>query len=192
MSLRAALLALISAGPLTGYDAAKRFAGSVGNIWYASDSQIYPELRKMEADGLLETRPVPWGSQGTTKTQYQVTQAGREGLAHWVNTPMTYPLERDPVRLRTAYLEWAHDDVAVEHFHDHIRHHRAVAQSAQEQIQALEQRSHPTLKRRLTAYAPDEAQRVVTFKVMAYRGLVARSEAEIAWATECLSTLRTT
>lgn len=190
MSLRAALLALISAGPLTGYDAAKRFAGSVGNIWYASDSQIYPELRKMEAEGLLDTQPVPWGSKGTTKTQYRVNSAGRAELGSWISTPMAYPLERDPVRLRTAYLEWADDDVAVDHFQDHIQHHRSVAQRAQEQIQALQQRTHPTLRRRLTAYSDDQAARVVAFKVMAYQGVVSRSEAEIAWAQQCLSTLR--
>ena len=76
MSLRAALLALLSAGPLTGYDAAKHFAVSVGHVWNAPDSQIYPELRKMAAEGLLDAHPVPWGTKGATKTEYALTDAG--------------------------------------------------------------------------------------------------------------------
>ncbi|MDO5617774.1 PadR family transcriptional regulator [Kocuria sp.] len=190
MSLRAALLALISAGPMTGYDVGKRFAGSVGNVWYASDSQIYPELRKMERDGLLATEQVAWGTLGTTKTQYQVTDAGRQELATWVGSPLSYPLERDPVRLRTAYLEWTDDDAASGHFRDHIQHHQAVAQRARDQITALQERTHPTLRRRLKGYSEQEAKRVIEFKLMAYRGVVARAEAEIEWAQQCLSTLQ--
>ena len=53
MSLRYALLALLTAQPMTGYDLARAFHTSVGHVWHAPDSQIYPELRRMEADGLL-------------------------------------------------------------------------------------------------------------------------------------------
>jgi PadR family transcriptional regulator AphA len=54
MSLRYALLALLRVGPLSGYDLQKQFSLSVGHVWHAPDSQIYPELRKMEAAGLVE------------------------------------------------------------------------------------------------------------------------------------------
>ena len=54
MSLRHALLALLSAHPMTGYDVAKRFDGSVGFMWQAPHSQIYPELRRMEDAGLVK------------------------------------------------------------------------------------------------------------------------------------------
>lgn len=40
VTLRNALLALLSSGPMTGYDVAKRLL-SVGFLWYASNSQIY-------------------------------------------------------------------------------------------------------------------------------------------------------
>jgi DNA-binding PadR family transcriptional regulator len=53
VSLRYALLALLTSQPLTGYDVFKHFEQSVGYVWHAPDSQIYPELRRMEKDGLL-------------------------------------------------------------------------------------------------------------------------------------------
>ena len=86
MSLRYALLALLTAQPMTGYDLAKSFGGSVGHVWQAPDSQIYPELRRMHADGLLDAEDVRWGRAGT-KTQYSITAAGVADLRRWMTTP---------------------------------------------------------------------------------------------------------
>jgi len=49
MSLRFALLAVLSAEPMTGYDLLQFFDASVAFIWHAPHSNIYPELRRMEA-----------------------------------------------------------------------------------------------------------------------------------------------
>ncbi len=54
MSLRYALLALLNVERMTGYDLYKQFESSVGYVWHAPDSQIYPELRRMVRVGLLE------------------------------------------------------------------------------------------------------------------------------------------
>ena len=45
---------------MAGYDVVKQFSASVGHVWHAPDSQIYPELRRMHSEGLLSSRPVPW------------------------------------------------------------------------------------------------------------------------------------
>ncbi|WP_354002962.1 PadR family transcriptional regulator [Microbacterium elymi] len=44
MSLRYAILAILRVGALSGYDLQKQFSQSVGHVWHAPDSQIYPEL----------------------------------------------------------------------------------------------------------------------------------------------------
>ena len=64
MSLRYALLAVLTARPMTGYDLARTFHASVGHVWNAPNSQIYPELHRMENDGLIAGEDVPWGSRG--------------------------------------------------------------------------------------------------------------------------------
>ena len=189
MSLRAALLALLSAGPLTGYDAAKHFAASVGHVWNAPDSQIYPELRKMAAEGLLATRAVPWGSKGATKTEYTLTPAGADALRAWANAAHTYAPERDAARLRAAYLEWADHDAAERFFTEHLEHHRRERQMALGELERLEQGTSPVLVRRLAAFPDARVDRVVGFKKLAYRSAVARAETEIAWATEGLALL---
>ena len=127
MSLRSALLALLSSGPMTGYDVVKQFSASVGHVWHAPDSQIYPELRRMYSEGLLSSRPVPWGSRGATKTEYSITPDGEQALRQWQNEPEGYVRERDAAHLRAAYFEWAAPGAAAAAV---ARPHRALPRSA--------------------------------------------------------------
>src|SRR5699024_6991409 len=75
MSLKYALLALIRIGPMSGYDLQKQFSLSVGHVWHARDSQIYPELRRMETNGLIEGEEQKRGERGTRRI-YHITRAG--------------------------------------------------------------------------------------------------------------------
>jgi PadR family transcriptional regulator, regulatory protein AphA len=54
VSLRHARLGVLKDQPLTGYDLVRHFQGTVGFLWSAPQSQIYPELRRMEAAGLVK------------------------------------------------------------------------------------------------------------------------------------------
>ena len=86
MSLRFALLALLSSRPMTGYDLSKQFSRSVAHVWHAPDSQIYPELNRMERDGLLESVPVRLGPEGD-QAEYHVTDEGLAAFRHWIDSP---------------------------------------------------------------------------------------------------------
>ncbi|WP_424346896.1 PadR family transcriptional regulator [Kocuria sp. CH-021] len=189
MSLRSALLALLSSGPLTGYDVVKQFSSSVGHVWHAPDSQIYPELRKMHAEGLLASRPVPWGSRGATKTEYSITPAGERALRQWQEQPLGYVRERDPAHLRAAYFEWAPPGAAAAQLRAHIEHYRDQRAQALQQIGALRDRTSPTLARRLAVNPEDQWERITRFKIFAYEGQVARADQEIAWAERGLELL---
>ncbi|MFI7579467.1 PadR family transcriptional regulator [Kocuria sp. M1N1S27] len=189
MSLRSALLALLSSGPLTGYDVVKQFSTSVGHVWHAPDSQIYPELRKLHAEGLLASRPVPWGSRGATKTEYSITPEGEHALRQWQDQPLGYVRERDPAHLRAAYFEWAAPGAAAAQLRAHIAHYRDQRTQALRQIRAIEDRTSPTLARRLAANPEDQWERITRFKVFAYEGQVSRADQEIAWAERGLRLL---
>lgn len=189
MSLRSALLALISAGPLTGYDAAKQFRGSVGHLWHAPDSQIYPELRKMQAAGLLTAKEVPWGKKLATKTQYSITEAGREALATWQQTPLKYAAERDQAHLLAAYFEWAPDGSPRQRLEEHIAHFQLEKETAEQQAADIRSGSSTLLQQRLSLTDPAARKRVTSFKLFAYEGKIARAESEIAWARRGLALL---
>ncbi|WP_245658192.1 PadR family transcriptional regulator [Microtetraspora malaysiensis] len=90
MSLRIALLGLLSvSGPASGYDLTKRFETSLAHVWQAGHSQIYPELGKMAADGLITVEAE--GARG--RKIYTITPDGRSELHRWLTeyTPTTAP-----------------------------------------------------------------------------------------------------
>ncbi|MFI6919820.1 PadR family transcriptional regulator [Nonomuraea spiralis] len=81
MSLRIALLGLLTAkGPASGYDLAKRFEHSLNHVWQAGHTQIYPELVKMAADGLVTVEAE--GARG--RKIYAITSDGSRLLTEWL------------------------------------------------------------------------------------------------------------
>lgn len=80
MSLRHGLLDLLAGGPKSGYDLAQYFSASMGNVWPAQHSQIYPELAKLVSEGLITQTGV--GPRG--KKVYETTPNGLEALRSWL------------------------------------------------------------------------------------------------------------
>jgi PadR family transcriptional regulator AphA len=181
MSLRYALLALLSVEPMTGYDLSKRFESSVGHVWHAPDSQIYPELRRMERDSLLTGEEVPWGPRAT-KTRYRITAAGTAAFRQWMNTPLEYSRERDPVHLKAAYLEWASPESARAQMRAHIAYHELRREQWENMIAELRSGTNIMLAKRLEVTPEEDRDRTVQFKIFTYEGLVARAATEIDWA----------
>lgn len=181
MSLRYALLALLSIDAMTGYDLHKRFDSSVGHVWYAPDSQIYPELRKMEKDGVVEAVEVPWGTKGT-KREYHITPGGRQALRDWMNQVLPYQRVRDAMHLKAAYFEWADPDAARAQLEAHIEHYSSELEQWREQIRQIDTGTSATLNERLRVTPPEDHDRTIGFKRFAYEGLVQRAEQEIEWA----------
>lgn len=182
MSLRYALLALLRVGPLSGYDLAKQFTQSVGHVWHAPDSQIYPELRKMEADGLVEAEEQARGERGTRR-MYHVTDAGDRAFLEWMASPLEYQRVRDPAHLRAAYLESASPDAARAFFLRHIEQWEGELAQWEGEIRKIDliDPPNPMLERRLKASPEHEHARIVAYKHFAYEGLVERAKGEIAW-----------
>ncbi|MCW4385973.1 PadR family transcriptional regulator [Salinibacterium sp. SYSU T00001] len=188
MSLRHAILALLTVEPMTGYDLLKQFEASVGHVWHAPDSQIYPALRAMEKDGLLEGADVTWGQRGT-KRRYTITESGRAEFRAWMDTPLAYPRDRDPVHLKAAYLEWATPDAARAQLRAHIAHYQERLEQWREKIREIETGGSSMLNRRLATVPEHEHPRTIAFKRYTYEGMIARAEAEIAWAERGLALL---
>jgi DNA-binding PadR family transcriptional regulator len=189
MNLRFALLAMLSAGPKTGYELTGNFDRTVAYVWHAPHSQIYPELRRMEDAGLVTAEEVPRGPRGT-KRVYQVTDAGLAELRRQASEVVPLERERDPVRLKAAYMEWSTPQAALAQLEAHIAHYEEWLGVWRTMIDALQRRDEPMLNTRLAARPEAEHDAIVAAKVFAYEGLVARAEMEIAWARRGLDLLR--
>ena len=181
MSLRYALLALLTAQPMTGYDVAKAFHSSVGHVWHAPDSQIYPELRRMADESLIDGVPVRWGAKGT-KTEYHITDAGIAALRAWMATPLVYARQRDPAHLKAAYFEWAEPDAVRAQLTAHVEHFTEQREQWLEQLRTIRDGTHPIFARRLAVNPESEWPRITAYKLFSYEGLIGQAEQEIAWA----------
>jgi DNA-binding PadR family transcriptional regulator len=83
MSLPHALLtALIERPHSSGLELARRFDKSIGHFWQASHQQIYRELGRLEADGLIASEAE--AEARGRKRNYHVLPAGEAALRDWL------------------------------------------------------------------------------------------------------------
>jgi PadR family transcriptional regulator, regulatory protein AphA len=76
------ILGLLAWAPRTGYEIKQVTDRSTRFFWGASYGQIYPELRRLEAAGLVEAREEPRGR--VPRRVYSLTAAGRTALDDWL------------------------------------------------------------------------------------------------------------
>ena len=82
MALRHAALAALLEGEASGYQLAKRFDVSVANFWSATPQQLYRELDRLEADGLVRARLVRQ-QRRPDKRVFTLAEAGRAELGRF-------------------------------------------------------------------------------------------------------------
>ena len=83
MSVRHALLALLSEGPKYGLQLREEFEARTGEVWPLNVGQVYTTLQRLERDGLVESE----GSDEGPQKVFQITESGAAELASWLRTP---------------------------------------------------------------------------------------------------------
>src|ERR1017187_1919482 len=84
MSVRHALLALLSEGPKYGLQLREEFEAGTGEVWPLNVGQVYTTLQRLERDGLVESEGD--GQEGPPKG-FLITPAGLRELSRWLRTP---------------------------------------------------------------------------------------------------------
>ena len=84
MSVRHALLALLSEGPKYGLQLREEFEERTGEVWPLNVGQVYTTLQRLERDGLVVSDGR--GEDGPQKG-FRITPEGAEELAGWLRTP---------------------------------------------------------------------------------------------------------
>ncbi|WP_369227010.1 PadR family transcriptional regulator [Streptomyces sp. R39] len=90
MALRNAVMAALLEGEASGYDLAKGFDATVANFWAATPQQLYRELERMEADGLVTARVVEQ-ERRPNKRLFSLTPAGRDAVRAYTAEPPARP-----------------------------------------------------------------------------------------------------
>jgi len=99
MSIKQALLALLTEGEQYGYELRAGFEARTGGAWPLNIGQVYTTLDRLEKSGLVERR-VP-DAEG--RVHYGLTHAGRTATEEWWVTPAPHPSPgRDDVAMKIA------------------------------------------------------------------------------------------
>lgn len=115
------LLGLLTGGEQTGYELTRDFDVSLANVWAASHSQIYPELAKLEAAGLIrKTAAGPRGSQ-----RYAITPAGEKAVRTWLSETAPVDNPRNEWMVRVFFLGLLDPERAAAYFEEQQRLHAA-------------------------------------------------------------------
>src|SRR5262249_19016884 len=83
MSVRHALLAMLSEGPKYGLQLREEFEARTGEVWPLNVGQVYTTLQRLERDGLVESEGTDEGPQKA----YEITESGAAELAESRRTP---------------------------------------------------------------------------------------------------------
>ena len=112
MSVRHAILGLLTQHPRHGYELRAAFSAVIGGDenWDVKPAQIYSTLNRLEDAGLVQQQAVEQ-SGGPEKRIYAVTDAGREMLRDWFTLGIVPEHQRDEffVKLMTALVSGAAD-----------------------------------------------------------------------------------
>jgi DNA-binding PadR family transcriptional regulator len=117
-----ALLGLLARGEQTGYALSQGLKDPVSFFWHAQHSQIYPELARLEALGLVAHTRIEQ-TERPDKKVYKLTKSGKEILQDWLGADTDVPKSRDELVLK-AYSIWLSDPkAAVKIMDDHAKVH---------------------------------------------------------------------
>jgi len=111
---RYTVLGVLTLGPKSGYDIKKFIERSVGNFWRESYGQIYPTLKKLDAEGLVSHEVV--GQEGRPdRFVYRISHKGRRELRDWLVQPVEIEIPRHEMLLKLFFGTQVSIDANLEH-----------------------------------------------------------------------------
>ena len=102
MSLKHALLGILTIHPMTGYELKQFFDSSVQHFWNAELSQIYPTLKSLEELRYVDKHIQVQESRPNRKI-YELTASGRDEFERWVRAPQAPGDLRDPFMIKLFF-----------------------------------------------------------------------------------------
>lgn len=122
--LRNVLLAGIHNEPRSGYELTKWLQIVGQHCWSVEHSSVYPALRELEQDGLIQSERVP-GTRGPERSIYSLTDAGLEKLKTWVAHGSPRPVIKDEQILRVLCFDLLPRELALQQIREVRAEHQA-------------------------------------------------------------------
>jgi DNA-binding PadR family transcriptional regulator len=169
------LLGMLTIEPMSGYDLSLAIRSSIGFFWSESFGQIYPNLRKMAAQGLVTCKTEK--RKGKPDRQvYSITAKGRKRLREWLGVEPQPEIPRNELLLKLFFGPQAPAQSLIAYVERMAENERELL----ERFERIEREELPGLDR---------------YPGMPYWKMAARFgqlelEAHLRWAEETLRELR--
>jgi DNA-binding PadR family transcriptional regulator len=121
MSVRHALLALLSEGPKFGLQLRQEFEERTGDVWPLNVGQVYTTVQRLERDGFVESGDGDGDEAGPQKS-FRITAEGRRELDSWLRTPPGDGPPRDELVIKVLVALRVPGVDLTEVFQVHRRH----------------------------------------------------------------------
>jgi PadR family transcriptional regulator, regulatory protein AphA len=108
------ILGLLSESPLTGYQIKKYIDVRFRFFWNESYGQIYPALKALTTNGLIEEISAAARQNRSQKT-YQIKLAGLAELRHWLEQPVVRESVRLEILLKMYFAHLVEVEVILRH-----------------------------------------------------------------------------
>ena len=118
------ILGMLGWRPRSGYEIKSLVDKSTRFFWGASYGQIYPELRRLSASGLIEGKASPQG--GRRRNVYRLTPAGRRELQAWLGVDADVFELRDEGLVKLFFADAAGGEAALQALDAKRREHERV------------------------------------------------------------------
>jgi len=174
MSLKFAILAVLSHRDRTGYELIGKMDGSVANFWPASHQQIYLELKKLDEAGLVTFREKEQKAKPDKKI-YSITRSGHSELKNWIKEPVDSIPSKDGLLIKLFAGHLVSKEVLLDELSRHEKKHRAKL----EMYRKIEKEYF--LKKKLS---PDMLSQYLTLR----RGIISE-EGWLRWCSESIERL---
>jgi DNA-binding PadR family transcriptional regulator len=124
------ILGMLRIQPMSGYEIKAAVDRSTRFFWAASYGQIYPELRRLAREGLIEGESAARGAR--RRTVYTLTRKGEEALDAWLKAPPEAPELRFEGLLKLFFLRADERDTARAHLQSMRRQNSAALRRLRE------------------------------------------------------------
>jgi DNA-binding PadR family transcriptional regulator len=141
------ILGMLAAKPRSGYEIKQLVDSSARFFWAASYGQIYPELKKLEKQGLITGNDSSQGSR--QRTTFDLTAAGKRAARQWISAPQEVLESRDEGLLKLFFAGSINKARAPQIARERAQASRAKAAQLRviaEQVEAAGQPEGPAAK----------------------------------------------
>lgn len=143
MTLRHAILGLLSKWDATGYDIKKEFDDFMSIFWHSHLSQIYPELNKLEAEELVTSRLVPQEGKPDRKV-FSITNGGIDEITSWVGAPPDIPKIKDSFLMQVFFM----DNISADDVIFQLKYYQGVRQKRLDEMKQTVQEAWESIVER--------------------------------------------